>query len=277
MNSPRQILTFTAMASLSAALALQAGCGDDETSNNGSASQGPPSVSGVLRYERVPRRQGQEGLDYGAVTPQPIRGARVQLLNAADGAVLAETVSGDDGAYTLPLQSPMRVKLWIFSETTMPLITVEDNTAGNAVYVLESAEVEASAPTQLDVLATTGWGGSTYTGPRFAAPFAILDMAYEAARRFRTEVSPPEFPPLKLNWSVNNRPEDGSVTTGQIGNSHWDGSGSTSWARTAWTPTSSTAMSLFTSGVITSNRSSADPTAPAAATAMGTSSIRGSP
>ena len=229
MNLVRPIFTLAALASLSATLALTAaGCVKGEDSDDGAGGKkptGPYTLSGKLTFERVPYRKGQQGLDYAAVAAHPIRNVSVRLLNAADNVEIAAAVSGEDGGYTFTFEGPRQVKLWVYSETVEPQITVEDNTAGNAVYVIESAEIDAAKTPAFDFVVGTGWDGAAYAGPRAAAPFAVLDAAYQAARRFMTEVTPaPVFPPLKLNWSVNNRPESGSNAEGQIGTSHWDGS-----------------------------------------------------
>jgi hypothetical protein len=195
------------------------------TGGNGGAGGDPglPSVQGKLQYERVAHLPAG-GLDYATVTTHPIRGVRVAVVDATSGAELGTAVSGDDGAYSIPLMAPASVKVWAYSETVEPAITVEDNTSGNAVYVLESAVTEVKGPTTVDVLGKTGWDGTKYSMPRSAAPFALLDAAYSGGRRFRDAVTPPPtFPALKVNWSVNNSPEDGDIEAGQIGISHWDG------------------------------------------------------
>lgn len=229
MNMARPIFKLAALASLSASLALiAAGCVKGESSDDGAGGTkptGPYTLSGKLTFERVPYRKGQQGLDYAAVAAHPIRNVSVRLLNAADNVEIAAAVSGEDGGYTFTFDAPRQVKLWVYSETVEPQIIVEDNTAENAVYVIESAEIDASKTPTFDFVVSTGWDGAAYAGPRAAAPFAVLDAAYQAARRFMTEVTPaPVFPPLRLNWSVNNRPEDGNKMGGQIGTSHWDGS-----------------------------------------------------
>jgi hypothetical protein len=230
-----------------ALVAILAACGGDDDSEPASTSAGGASggaggvggeggaggagggmsaafhLSGKLSYEYVAYSASGDGLDYSTLSPRPIRGATVVLLNADDGAEVAKTAAGADGSYSFSYDAPARVKLWVFTETEAPLITVEDNTDDDAVYVLESAQVESGPSAVLDVVAGSGWGGQSYTGARFSAPFAVLDAAYSAARRFLDEVSPPpDLPPVKINWSVNNRPEDGDVESGQIGTSHWD-------------------------------------------------------
>ena len=199
------------------------GAGGESGAGGGGGASSGFHLSGKLSYEYVAYAASGDGLDYSTLGARPIRGATVLLLNAQDGAELAKTAAADDGTYSFSYDGVDRVKLWVLTETEAPLITVEDNTDGDAVYVLETFDVESGPGAVLDVMATAGWGGSSYTGPRFSAPFAILDAAYRSARRFLDEVSPaPNLPPLKINWSVDNRPEDGDVEAGQITTSHWD-------------------------------------------------------
>lgn len=199
------------------------GCGGEDSPP---ALLGPPvesTLAGALTYERVPHAGDGRGLDYGAVITAPIRAARVELVGA-DGAALAEAFAGDDGGYRLEFTGPVRARLRVYAETSEPPLTVQDNTAGDAVFSVESAELTLSGEATLDLAATTGWGGEAYTGPRAAAPFAILDSALTAAQRFLAEASPPPaFPPLAIHWSPENRPEEGALAEGLIGTSHWDG------------------------------------------------------
>lgn len=181
------------------------------------------NVSGKIEYERVPYDPVDKRLDYSATMTMPVRGASVRLVDADTDNELASTVTDDQGAYTFDYDGAAKVKLWVFAETVTPSIVVEDNTAGDAIYVLESAVVDSAVDATLDVLAKTGWTGDGYGGPRMSAPFAVLDSAYGAARRFLDETTPtPDFGALRINWSVENRPEEGDKVVGQIGTSHWD-------------------------------------------------------
>jgi hypothetical protein len=226
-------------------LVLAGACGDDgdtssagvgggggeewSSSSSGTGGTGGGSaarLSGLLRYESVGYDQAGDGLDYALISTKPIRGARVALLDATNDSLLAETISDATGGYKFDWEGPSNVKIWVYAETTVPQIVVEDNTSGNAVYVLESATTtaEVKAGAKLDVLAGTGWTGDSYGNPRLAAPFAILDAAFLSAGRFLAETTPkPVFPTLKINWSIDNRPDSGEVSQGQIETSHWDG------------------------------------------------------
>ena len=58
---------------------------------------------------------------------------------------------------------------------------VLNNTNGNALYVLDSAAFNTGTANQTkNLLAGSGWGGTSYTGVRAAAPFAILDTLLTA-------------------------------------------------------------------------------------------------
>lgn len=204
-------------------LAGAPGCGDEEPPSTRLGARVPSTLTGALTYERVPPARDGSGLDYDATAAFPIRAARVELVGA-DGSALAETVAGDDGVYHLEFDGPAFARLRVHAETFDPPLSVEDNTAGDAIYAVESAELALSGEATLDLAATTGWGGDAYTGPRAAAPFAILDTALTAARRLLAEASPPpELPPLSLHWSPENTPESGAIAEGRIGTSHWDG------------------------------------------------------
>ncbi|HVJ90427.1 MAG TPA: carboxypeptidase-like regulatory domain-containing protein, partial [Labilithrix sp.] len=221
------------------ALGLVAGCDDgngSSTSNSSSTSSSSSGsggaggqdesfrLSGSLSYESVPFDVDLEKLDYGKIEKRPIRGASVRLIDADTDAEIAKTTSDDEGAYSFDYTGAAKVKVWVYTQTEVPSLTVEDNTSGDEVYVMESNTADSAVDAKLDVLAATGWDGTAYTKTRAAAPFAVLDTAYTAARRFLDEVSPtPVFPPLKFNWSINNRPEDGDKALGQVGTSHFDG------------------------------------------------------
>ncbi len=204
---------------------IAAGCGGDEKTTTTGGSTPKPRLSGQLQYESVPYDQPNDGLDYSKITSRPIRGARVLLLDTANDAILEETTSTNDGTYSFDWTGSPTVKLWVYAETVVPGIVITDNTDQNATYVLESAEIVADGPKTLDILASSGWTGNSYGKPRQSAPFTILDAAYTAAKRFLDEGKPaPVFPKLEINWSVENRPEDGNLNFGQIGTSFWDGS-----------------------------------------------------
>ena len=58
-----------------------------------------------------------------------------------------------------------------------------------------------------DVHAASGWGGSSYTGTRSAAPFAILDVIYDGVQLVMSAAPSAVFPPLVVYWSPSNVPK----------------------------------------------------------------------
>ena len=117
---------------------------------------------------------------------QPIRDAIVELIQSG-GNTLATTTSDSNGNYTLtaPANTSVFVRVQAqLRKTTTPArsIRVLNNANGNALYVLDSAVFNSGATNQTkNLLAGSGWGGTSYTGTRSAAPFAILDTLLAAA------------------------------------------------------------------------------------------------
>ncbi|NHZ90973.1 hypothetical protein F2P45_18390 [Massilia sp. CCM 8733] len=181
---------------------------------------------GKLTYDRVPSTL-ENGLNYSAVVQKPIRNVRVVLVEyskeSGTNRELAATTSGEDGSYSFPVPDLVtRVRVRAFAETANPPLRVQDNTSGDALYTLESAAITTTAAvTVKDLNAGSGWGGSSYTGARAAAPFASLDTLYTTARAFMAVRPLVKFPLLPINWSVKNRPESGDKTLGQIDTSHY--------------------------------------------------------
>ncbi len=187
------------------------------------------TLSGKLTYDRVPSTP-ENGLDYSATVQKPIRNVRVVLIEdkgkeTNTGKELASTVSADDGSYSFAIPDAVtRVRVRAFAETITPPLLVQDNTNDKAIYVMESAAIiTTTAVTTKNLNAGSGWGGSSYTGVRAAGPFACLDTLYTAARSFVAVRPLANFPLLEINWSINNRPEDGDVALGQIGTSNYSG------------------------------------------------------
>ena len=189
-------------------------------------SSGPYAISGKAVYESVPTTTTGNGLNYNSPSDKPIRGATVQLLDSAN-TVLATTTTDTAGNYSVALPTSQAVTIRVRAEikrTGSPSgdrdFTVLDNTSGNALYVLDSAAfTPTTATVTQNVRAASGWGGSSYTGTRAAGPFSLLDVVYEAQAKVASVAPTVALPPLKVFWSVNNRPVAGDRTLGQIGTS----------------------------------------------------------
>lgn len=205
-----------------ACIALAA-CGGGSGGGGGSSTA---TVSGTVSYEFVPPRTACQGLDFSAIELRPIRGATVQLLDAASGTEIARTTSSPTGAYSMtgiPRAASVRVRVRAeLKDQNLPGwdVEVRDNVipgasdfddppppalGTRALYVLDGgAFVIDRGNVTRNLVATTGWDGASYAGPRAAAPFAILDMAYEAMQFVRSVDSGADFAPLDMFWSVNN-------------------------------------------------------------------------
>jgi PKD repeat protein len=194
------------------------------------------TVGGTVDFERVPfsadlgdaTRPGG-GLDFTRTFVTPAREVEVQLVRSSDGATLATGVTNALGQYqlTAPINTNVFVRARAASRPATPQaaswnLQVRNNTNGNALYVLDGSSFYSCVVNQTrNLRATTGWGGGfagEYTGTRAAAPFAILDTLYAAAR-FVIEQGDAGLQLSALNayWSDRNVPVDGDVTQGEIG------------------------------------------------------------
>ena len=184
-------------------------------------SPGSVFIRGQWRYQRVDSTA--TGLDYGNVTEHPIRGAQVQLIREATGAVITSRILTSTGSFNIGYGGNDQLRLRVLAESGQgePPIRVEDNTNGNALWSIDSPPFLISGTTiDQDYVAELGWDGAAYTGPRSSAPFAIFDTVYEAMTTIY-DARDPTLPICRVNWSPDNRPENGSIEQGQIGGAHY--------------------------------------------------------
>jgi hypothetical protein len=191
------------------------------------------TISGTAQYQSVPALSGGS-LNYAGQVFRPIRGATVQLINTATGAALATQVTDASGAYrfttvanpNVPLVVRVRAELQsAVAGGPATNVTIKDNTNGDAQYVLDSQAVTVTTATQaIDLQAASGWGGSSYTGARSAAPFAVLDAIYQGVQKVRSVAPNQALPPLQVFWSTRNVPVDDDIAQGQIGTSFFQSS-----------------------------------------------------
>ena len=77
-----------------------------------------------------------------------------------------------------------------------------DNTNQNAVYELTGEFINSGVSDSTRVLtAQSGWGGSSYTSTRAAAPFAMLAPTYVAIQKMIADDPDAAFPVMKYNWT----------------------------------------------------------------------------
>lgn len=192
------------------------------------ASAGDVIVSGTITFERPQFRASGQGLNMDDPIIAPAREVIVEAINPNTRARIGSaTVTDTNGEYSLSVPQNTQVIVSARAEmvkTTAPTwnFKVLNNTNSNALYVLDSAAFNTgTANVARDLRATTGWGGTSYTGTRAAAPFAILDTVYEARELVRSADATTSFAPLNLYWSDQNRPANGCTTDGNIGTSFY--------------------------------------------------------
>jgi len=200
-------------------------------------ADGLVQLSGAVTFDLVPVGTfgfGGAFLDYGNTQAAPARALAIEIIDASDGlTVLASGATDSNGAYSFTV--PNFTNVFIRARAQMLRagspgwnFQVVDNTNGDALYVIDGAEFDTGG-TDLsrDLHAASGWDGSTsYSGPRSAAPLAILDLVYEAAALIVAADPSVAFPPLALHWSPSNRPVFGAnglpnPDTGELGTSFY--------------------------------------------------------
>ncbi len=236
-----QVLTFR--------LTVTDTAGLSGNSNVNITSQEPAAVvtiSGVVNYEFPPPISAPvcDGLNFGAVQTRPIRRATVQVLQSPGNTVLGSMLSSDTGTYSFTIPGQTDVRLRVRAELKQGGaqswdVEVRDNTANTngqpvlnqrALYVMDSSVFNSGGvDSTRNLTAATGWGGSSYTGPRAAAPFAILDTIYSVMSFVAAADPAATFPPLDAYWSINNNTSAGTgdffgdIDTGDIGTSFYLG------------------------------------------------------
>lgn len=146
----------------------------------------------------------------------PVRGAVVEAVDSGGTTVRATTTTDATGTYTMQVQSGrnliVRIKAQLLRAsagqgTPAWNFRVLNNTNGSALYALDSTPfTTGTAAMTVNLNAATGWGGVSYTGTRAAAPFSLLDVAYEVLTLVQTANANAAFAALDIFWSTQNRP-----------------------------------------------------------------------
>ena len=183
------------------------------------------TISGKATYDYVPPTSN--GLDYANTVQKSIRGAVVEIVDST-GNSLGTTTTDVNGNYSISVTgttAKVMVYAKIYKAPSLGASSwdfqVKDNTNGDALYVV-AGELHPIGTTFPDLNAPSGWGGSSYTSTRSAAPFAILDVIYSAVSKITAVQSDAVFPPLDIFWSKNNiSSATKDVANGQIITSHY--------------------------------------------------------
>jgi hypothetical protein len=214
------MLRWVALFALVAALA---GCG-----GGGDAAPAPVpgavTISGQVTFDKVPAVAGQ-GLVYAQTVAVPARGVTVELLEGST--VSASTTTDPAGNYSFgnvaqSTDVAIRVRAEMLRVGSPSWdFRVVDNVNGEALYTLAGAVFNTGTSNLTRNLhAASGWTGAAYTQTRSAAPFAILDVVYDAVQLVVSAAPSSAFPALRFHWSPANVPVDGAVP-GEIGTSRF--------------------------------------------------------
>jgi hypothetical protein len=135
----------------------------------------------------------------------------IEAVAAAGQSVLASTTTDASGQFSLNVPAGTDVFLRMKAELRRSgspswLVSVRDNTAGDALYAVDTTTFNTgSAALRRDLHAGSGWTpGSGYTGTRAAAPLAILDTVWQAMQLVLSAEPGATFPELRMYWSTRN-------------------------------------------------------------------------
>lgn len=186
-------------------------------------------ISGTVTYDRVPanvQSYGLVSLDYNNIQKVAGKNLLIKAINA-NGDVLYETSTDSNGQYRLYVPKNIDVKIRVYAHMYQKDrwdVRVVDNTDNKALYAIEGElHNSGSSASKRDLHASSGWKGNGYTLPRDAAPFAILDSINTVMKKVMNAQSNLQFPPLTVNWSINNVAAGGNRNLGQIVTSNYDG------------------------------------------------------
>lgn len=183
-------------------------------------------ISGTAEYALV-EHNASGSLNHDSEIRRPIRGATVQAINGS-GATLASSTTNDNGQYELVVDQNTSIRVRVLAEllqegTPNWDFSVTDNTDGNSLYALQGSLVSSgTADSTRDLFAASGWGSTSYTGSRTAAPFAILDSVKQALDLIVASDPDVSLVESQLRWSTNNRAAPGNTALGEIGTSHYN-------------------------------------------------------
>jgi len=202
------------------------------TENPDSSTKKEVVLSGTITYDFVPFKSGlRSGLDYDNMRRKKVKGVTVEIIDE-QGKVVATTTTNSNGTYRVKVKGT-QVKVRVLAQLKKAPhsgqaswnFQVKDNTNHDALYVMEGrlASLGTSGTQTRNLNASSGWDGYSYTRRRVAAPFAILDVIYDAIGMVKGAQSDAVFAPLDIFWSKHNVAASGSKRLGQIITSHFDG------------------------------------------------------
>lgn len=205
------------------------------------AGQNLVTISGTVNYEFVEPFPNCSQLDFGNIETRPIRRATVQLIDANSNGVIDSTTSDDLGNYQFTDVAALTdVRLRVRAELKRQGspnwdVEVRDNVdivpptpalQDRPLYVVDGGDFNTGGADLIrNLTAVTGWDGFSYSAPRAAAPFAILDTIYSAMQLVLSADPNASFGPLDAFWNVNNTRVQGDfdIDAGELSGAFYTG------------------------------------------------------
>ncbi len=192
------------------------------------SASGLITLSGVITFDFIPINQITNGLNYLLISERSVKEVEVQLLDASDN-LLQTTRTDNQGQYNFTVSANTDVRVRVLAKLVGAEgfwdFSVTDNTQSNALYTMQGNLASTGTnDSSRNLHAESGWTGNSYSQPRVAAPFAILDAVYDSIQLIVAEDPDIVFPSAEVRWSVNNNPSDGDLEDGDIGNAFYSGS-----------------------------------------------------
>jgi len=159
-------------------------------------------ISGTIYYERVQPKHigGSSRLDYSNITKERAKEVFVEAIDSI-GNQVSSTFTDKRGDYTLQninsfTNIKIRVSAKMFKSDHWD-VKVIDNSNHDSLYVIEGSLIDTGSTNTIRDLTASFKN-------RSSAPFAILDSIYQAMNKIYDIDTSINFPPLKINWSVEN-------------------------------------------------------------------------
>jgi len=153
-------------------------------------------ATGLALYRK--RLIGWEGWT-GAVSREPIRFARVEVVGCERGAVVGAGETDGDGRYRVPFTNPGRVGVYarVLSSAPRYASSVKRSPAEPALYGLASLAADDSGSGETLVFPAVEADGAS-------GAFNILDQAVRGGRSVETATGSPPATPLQWYWYAGN-------------------------------------------------------------------------
>ncbi|MCK6550345.1 hypothetical protein L6R52_31200 [Myxococcota bacterium] len=216
---------------------------DASTSPDATADAGRTTftVSGAVSFDWVPavsdEASGGASLDYAAIETRAARRVVVEAVQAVGLGKVAETLSDDEGRFSMEIPLGTAVKVRMRAETRATRYAADgiapdvcdgasweavvvDNTSRGARYAVDGTQSYSSDATDANVRARLSYRTGGYSD-RSAAPFTLIDTFVRQLEVVCEGLPDVDLPLLQINWSENNVPSGDDIAAGELGTSFY--------------------------------------------------------